>query len=102
MRQSLGPSCWVKKSLTPDTETSMALKHNCGKQGVRVGWLTIFGPCLRVTSSVDSATRRTRRRALRLCLATSRERTAASLKNWQKSGLQRKQEIRRCSIVDID
>jgi uncharacterized protein YbjT (DUF2867 family) len=70
-----------KKSLTPDTETSMALKRNCGKQGVRVGWPTIFGSCFRVTSSVDSATRRTRRRALRPCLGTSRERTAASLKN---------------------
>jgi uncharacterized protein YbjT (DUF2867 family) len=33
------------------------------------------------TSSVDSATRRTRQRALRSCLGTSRERTAASLKN---------------------
>ena len=41
----------------------------------------LFGSCTRVTSSVDSATRRTSRRALRPCLGTSRERTVASLKN---------------------
>ncbi len=76
-----GRSCWAKKSLTPDTDTSMALRHKCGRRGVRVGWPTIFGSCSRVASSVDSATRRTRRRALPRCLGTSRERTAASLKN---------------------
>jgi len=64
----------------------MALRRNCGKQGGRVGWPTIFGSCFRATSSVDAATRSTRRRVLRPCLGTSREPTAALRKNWQRSG----------------
>lgn len=45
-------------------------------------WLaTTFGSCTRVSSSVDSATRKTNRRALLHCLDTNRERTAALLKN---------------------
>jgi hypothetical protein len=42
----------------------------CGIQRLPVGWLTIFGSCSRVLSSVDSATRRTRRCALLPCSGT--------------------------------
>ena len=51
------------------------------KTGVRVGGPGIFGLRSRVSSSGNSVTPRTRRRALLPCLGASRECTAASLKN---------------------